>query len=165
VSIIGDGAFAGASLTSVTIPNSITEIGPAAFARCTGLMSVTIPNSVKVIGYAAFQECSNLTSVNIPSGVTKIEAGTFALCTKLTSVTIPRNVKNIGFAAFQDCPNLTSVTSLNPNPPIIENGVAFDFNIVITPTTPTLYVPASALNTYRRAESWRGFAKILPAGI
>ena len=51
------------SLTSFTIPNSVTSIGSAAFQHCSGLTSVTIPNSVTSIGYAAFYVCSNLTSV------------------------------------------------------------------------------------------------------
>ena len=47
---IGDDAFAVYSLTSVTIPNSVTSIGDYAFWYCTSLTSVTIPNSVTNIG-------------------------------------------------------------------------------------------------------------------
>src|SRR6266542_6703689 len=42
VTSIGDNAFIGTGLTSVTIPNSVTSIGQYAFKR-TGLTSVTIP--------------------------------------------------------------------------------------------------------------------------
>ena len=45
------------SLTSVTIPNSVTSIGNMAFCDCRNLTSVTIPNSVTFIGYAAFTNC------------------------------------------------------------------------------------------------------------
>ena len=38
------------SLTSITIPNSVTNIGFLAFGGCTSLTSVTIPNSVTSIG-------------------------------------------------------------------------------------------------------------------
>ena len=44
------------SLTSVTIPNSVTSIGSGAFRGCESLTSVTIPNSVTSIGYGAFPE-------------------------------------------------------------------------------------------------------------
>ena len=43
-------------MTSVTIPNSVTEIGECAFWDCSGLTSVTIPNSVTSIGGGAFYE-------------------------------------------------------------------------------------------------------------
>ena len=46
--------YDGISLTSITIPNSVTSIGGDAFAYCTGLTSVTIPNSVTSIGERAF---------------------------------------------------------------------------------------------------------------
>ena len=52
---------------SVTIPNSVTSIGKAAFYGCTGLTSVTIPNSVTSINYSnlAFDGCTGLTSMTV----------------------------------------------------------------------------------------------------
>ena len=51
------------SLTSVTIPNSVTSIGENAFWNCISLTSVTIPNSVTYIDWGAFNSCISLTSV------------------------------------------------------------------------------------------------------
>src|SRR5262249_572994 len=48
------------SLTSVTIPNSVTSIGWGAFMGCTGLATVTIPNSVYYIEDYAFGYCTSL---------------------------------------------------------------------------------------------------------
>ena len=94
----------------VTIPNSVTSIGPYAFESCTGLTSVTIPDSVTSIGSRAFSGCSGLTSVTIPDSVTSIGWSAFDGCNGLTSVTIPDSVTNIGGRAFADCSGLTSVT-------------------------------------------------------
>ena len=48
------------SLTSVTIPDSVTSIGNTAFLGCTSLTSITIPDSVTSIGEYAFYECNSL---------------------------------------------------------------------------------------------------------
>ena len=97
-------------LTSVSIPNSVTEIGTGAFAECTGLTSVSIPNSVTSIGRNAFSGCTGLTSVTIGNSVTLIDDDAFRGCTGLTSVSIPNSVTEIGTGAFFDCTGLTSVT-------------------------------------------------------
>ena len=80
------------SSTSITIPNSVTEIGLRAFAGCTGLTSITIPNSVTEIGAYAFEGSTGLTSITIPNSVTRIGRYAFSGCTGLTSITIPNSV-------------------------------------------------------------------------
>ena len=55
---INQSAFANcSSLTSVTIPNSVTNIGEKAFCNCSSLTSVTIGYSVTSIGDRAFYDC------------------------------------------------------------------------------------------------------------
>jgi hypothetical protein len=97
------------NLTSVVIPNSVTNIGACAFAFCSGLTSVLIPEKVTYIGTAAFGCCSNLTSITVPNSVTNISAYAFDSCTSLTSITIGSNVTYIGYGALRNCPRLNSV--------------------------------------------------------
>ena len=92
--------FSKASITSITIPNSVTSIGYKAFAGCWSLTSVTIPNSVTSIGDMAFMDCKRLTSITIPDSVTSIGKAAFNGCRSLTSVTIPDSVTSIGGDAF-----------------------------------------------------------------
>ena len=61
-------------LTSITIPNSVTNIGAYAFS-VTGLTSVTIPNSVTSIGDWAFKNCLSLTSVTFEGIIAKTSFG------------------------------------------------------------------------------------------
>jgi hypothetical protein len=75
------------------------------------LTSISIPNSVTSIGDAAFFKCIALTSVSMPQ-VTSIGLLAFAYCTELTSVSMPR-ITSIGFDAFEVCPiNIQSLQQL-----------------------------------------------------
>ncbi len=62
---IASSAFLKSNLTSISIPNSVTEIGESAFGSCTKLTSITIPISVTVIYDHAFQECTSLEEVTV----------------------------------------------------------------------------------------------------
>ena len=113
VTSIGDYAFNGCyNLASITIPSSVTSIGSWAFCDCTSLNSVTIPENSQLtsIGERAFSGCSNLTSITIPSSVTSIGDYAFNGCYNLASITIPSSVTSIGKYAFSSCSNLTSIT-------------------------------------------------------
>ncbi|MBQ1184057.1 MAG: leucine-rich repeat protein, partial [Clostridia bacterium] len=100
------------ALESITIGDSITEIGTKKFYEFTNLKSVTIGSGVTSIDYSAFNSCSALTSVTFAedSQLTAIGDSAFFGCTGLTSVIIPDSVTTIGYDAFSACSALTSVT-------------------------------------------------------
>jgi hypothetical protein len=125
VTSIGSEAFWQCSLTSVTIPDSVTNIGDLAFSACFSLTSVVIGNSVTNIGPGTFQYCSSLTSVTIPDSVTSIEPETFQFCRSLTNVAVGNSVTNIGIYAFYECNSLTSVM-IGDSVASIETGAFID---------------------------------------
>jgi len=79
-------------ITNVVIGNEITRIGYSAFFQCNSLSSITIPNSVTTIGRFAFQG-SGLSSFTIPGNVMEIEACAFNDCSNLKTVTIEDGAK------------------------------------------------------------------------
>lgn len=90
----------------------MTKIGDRAYYNCTILSSVVIPDNVTEIGYDAFNGCS-FTSINIPKSMATIGEEAFKDCSNLISIIIPESVAVIEAYAFKECDNLTSVTILN----------------------------------------------------
>lgn len=142
------------SLTSIVIPNSVTGIGNEAFYGCTGLTSVTLPNGLDVIAFRAFSGCVRLRSITIPNSVTEIKDEAFASCRSLTSIVIPKNVTVLWPSAFEKC-NITSFTIYAITPPSLKyEGYSLDRDKC------TLYVPASAIETYSNSYYWEDFKAI-----
>lgn len=110
VTNIGDEAFEGCSaLTRVVLPNSLGNISNRVFSRCYKLTSIVIPNSVKSIGNAAFEGCTGLANVSIPNSVTCIGSDAFSGCSALTNIVLPSSVESINNNLFLGCTSLTDI--------------------------------------------------------
>lgn len=96
------------SVTSVTLPASVTYLGNDAFTRCS-LETVSMPG-VTFMGEGCFYYAGSITSVDIPSGVAFIPEWGFDHCESLQSVTLHNGTTAIGRSAFQCCQNLSSIT-------------------------------------------------------
>ena len=76
--IICDRAFFDCiNLTSISVPNSVKNIGEWAFAGCSLLSSIDIPNSVISIGNNAFAGCLSLKYISIPESVICLNGNPF----------------------------------------------------------------------------------------
>lgn len=111
------------SLTSVTIPNSVTSIGIGAFASCSSLTTISVDKDNTV--YSGVGNCIIETATKeliagcktsiIPTdgSVTVIGECSFYECDEITSINIPAGVTTIGENAFYNCSNLTSIVIPN----------------------------------------------------
>ncbi len=109
VTMIKAEAFDGCStLTSITIPETVTSIGENAFRGCTGLIQTE--NGVSYVGgwVVACDPC--LTNVTLRNGTVGIADKAFVGCNVLESIVLPASMRSIGAFAFSGCSNLSSVT-------------------------------------------------------
>ena len=119
------------TITAITMPNSITQIGENAFSGCsllesinistglevipnscfssTALKTVIIPEGVKNINSSAFSNCQKLEYLTLPNTLVSIGSSSFSNCMKLGSVVIPSSVKTIDSSAFSSCSSLANV--------------------------------------------------------
>ncbi|MDR2768070.1 MAG: leucine-rich repeat domain-containing protein, partial [Treponema sp.] len=105
-------------ITSVVIPEGVTEIKRRAFNGCKALHSITFPKSLRTIAGGVYQYSwsnlpfydTRLTSLEIPEGVTSIGDAAFYEIDHLASVSIPASVTSIGNSVFFGCDSLGSVT-------------------------------------------------------
>ena len=143
------------SLESINIPDGVSASGmECSFFNCYSLESVTIPEGVTSIGSSAFYGCSSLTSVTIPEGVTSIGDYAFYGCSSLTSIIIPDGVTSIGLSAFYKCIKLTSIT--------IPNSLTTIYNYAFSgcPLT-SIHFTSSSTPRYSYINDWGTFPLLI----
>lgn len=169
-------AFKGSTVTTVSLPASVTKIGNNAFENST-LTALNVPDvdALKSIGTYAFAGCSNFGTLMIPSSMTEIPEGlfkgtavaaftpnanitaigasAFEDCAGLEQLTVPTTLKTIGENAFAGCDALTSVKCESTYPlPIAANTFS-----ETAYATAVLSYPSGFGTEYAAAEGWMNF--------
>ena len=98
---------------TVVIPSKIdgqavTMIARDAFAG-TSIESVVIPDSVNIVVARAFYGCDQLKTVDFGDGIIEIQEEAFYKCTALESIILPKNLETIGEGAFYGCTSATEI--------------------------------------------------------
>lgn len=113
VRAIAGGAFYGnTELTSITLPKTLSQIGPYAFCGCTGLTEVLLPPGVKSLEEGVFARCTALQTVSAaqPDGqLTSVSARAFFNCRELTEVPSLERCTVVGTSAFSGCEKLRRI--------------------------------------------------------
>ena len=148
-------AFAPSGLTEYTIPQEVTQIGVRVF-RGFNLSSIVIPDHVTDIMEDAFYN-SSIIYITLPAELKSIGNYSFKRCSDLTEIVIPANVESIGWGAFSGCTGLTSITSLSPVPPKIKSDT---FNKT---RDCVIYVPSGSVDAYKSAQYWSSYADRIQA--
>lgn len=84
VTALEAGCFADARrLTTVILPESLTQIGDQAFSGCSSLRGVYIPEGVTTIGSQAFRGCDALEALYLPGSLDTVAEDAFERCDAL----------------------------------------------------------------------------------
>jgi len=96
------------SLTSIAIPDTVTDMGGGLFVNCTSLSSVSLPSHLTIIPQHTFENCTSLSSISLPDNVEVIEDYAF-YNTALSSITLPEGFLSINHHAFENT-NISSIS-------------------------------------------------------
>lgn len=108
VRAISEGAFYGrGNITSVTVPDSVKEIGRAAFSSIPNLLSISFGRGITELPPEVLRNCRVLNSVTLPDTLAVIGDFAFEGCIMLENLYIPASVTEIGHDAFMACERLT----------------------------------------------------------
>lgn len=154
VKINGYAFFGLYSLSSITIPNSVTSIGTYSFHSCFSLESITIPSSVTSIANYAFNSCCSLESVAIPKDVVDAGSYTFATCQSLKKISIPSGATSLGGACFYNCYSLSNVAIPSGVTSILGNVFYQNYSLpsTVIPSNVTSIAAGAFRNCYGLAE-------------
>ena len=142
-------------LTNIIIPDGVKSL--SGFSYCSNLTSVSIPNSVTDIANSAFSWCPALTSVVVPNSVTWIHGYAFIGCEGMKSITLGSGVKTLDNNAFYKCYALSDLYCYAENIPLTRDD-PFDKSII---QKTTLHVPEESLEKYKTIEPWKSFKDIV----
>ena len=109
--IIGSSVFENCQLSTVVIPDSVTQIGEKAFSGAL-ITSITLPANLVSLGNGAFENCALLTTIDIPASLKAISNYAFSGCASLTGITINGEIA-IGRFAFANCESISELQLLN----------------------------------------------------
>ncbi|GMI14602.1 hypothetical protein TrVE_jg5488 [Triparma verrucosa] len=99
------------NLVFVDIPEGITIIGDASFARCSSLKDIKFPESLTSIGAYSFAKCLSLEKVDLlHTNVEELGSGAFTNCGSLKEMKIPDSLQKFGSNVFQNCYRLVPLS-------------------------------------------------------
>lgn len=103
---IENGVFAEAPIISVSLPNSVKEIGENLFSSSDTLKKVELSNSLANLKPFTFSGCSSLEEISLPENLESFPDGLFFGCSSLQKIDSCKNINQIGFDVFRDCESL-----------------------------------------------------------
>lgn len=115
VTALGHRAFYEKTVTTVVVPDSVTEIGDLCFSGDNYLVSLKLPDGLAELPYGALESCFRLIDFDLPQGLKKISASALQFNQYLTHLTLPSSLTEIEQLNFIGLFGLESLTLTDEN--------------------------------------------------
>ena len=115
VTALGHRAFYEKTVTTVVVPDSVTEIGAACFSGDNYLVSLKLPDGLKRLPPASLESCMRLYDFDLPQSLEKIYSSVFEFNYYLTHLTLPSSLTEIEQQNFIGLHGLQSLTLAEDN--------------------------------------------------
>lgn len=115
VTALADKAFYEKTVTTVVVPDSVTEIGAACFSGDNYLVSLKLPDGLKRLPPASLESCMRLYDFDLPQSLEKIYSSVFEFNYYLTHLTLPSSLTEIEQLNFIGLYGLQSLTLAEDN--------------------------------------------------
>lgn len=115
VTALADKAFYEKHVTTVVVPDSVTEIGDLCFSGDNYLVSLTLPDGLAELPYGALESCFRLMDFDLPQGLKKISGSALQYNYYLTHLTLPSSLTEIEQLNFIGLHGLQSLTLAEDN--------------------------------------------------
>lgn len=158
---IGDGAFTSCDIRKIELPSTVTEIGELSFSNNVNMESFAAGSGLKTIGTSSFINNVSMQVATLNEGLEAIGSNAFS-GTIIPGIVIPRSVTAIGKYAFNQCYDLAFIDNLAETPQTLTEDL-FDGVEHLGYSDVELRVPASSVETYKTADIWSKFNKIVPS--
>ena len=97
------------ALEKVKLSSALTSLPPYLFAGCSALTKVTMPAQLQAFPEALFKNCESLPEIPFRAGITVLAPSVFEGCSSLKSLVIPNTVTRIESRAAANCSALESI--------------------------------------------------------
>ena len=152
ISSLGEMAFTGTGVESVTLPEDLSSIGPRLFRGCSRLRKVVFPHNLEYIPYQTVDYCPKLEQLIIPEGVTGAGYHVYSDSegAPLSLISLPSTFKSFysgAYPTFLNLPNDVEILCWASTPP---GGNLDNF------TGNTVHVPVGCKDAYLNSKIWAG---------
>lgn len=97
------------ALEKIKLSSALTELPPYLFSGCSALTKVTMPTALSAFPEGLFKNCESLTDIPFRAGILVLPESVFEGCKSLKSLVIPPTVRRIEARALAGCTSLESV--------------------------------------------------------